>query len=66
MAKELQTELGTLWCNLMHDSPMWPIHGAYQCRTCGRHYPAFREAPAALWTASGRQIVVSPTHGGPQ
>jgi hypothetical protein len=35
-----QTEkLGTLWCALMHDSPMWPIHGEYRCRTCGRHYP---------------------------
>ena len=28
-----------LWCNLMHDSPMWPIHEEYQCRSCGRHYP---------------------------
>ena len=28
-----QTEkLGTLWCALMHDSPMWPIHGEYRCR----------------------------------
>src|SRR6266545_1721145 len=31
--------LGALWCTFMHDSPMWPIHGEYQCRTCGRHYP---------------------------
>jgi hypothetical protein len=30
--------VGTFWCDLMHDSPMWPIHGQYQCRTCGRHY----------------------------
>jgi hypothetical protein len=30
--------LGALWCDLMHDSPMWPTHGEYQCRTCGRHY----------------------------
>ena len=35
-----QTEkLGTLWCAFMHDAPMWPIHGQYECRTCGRHYP---------------------------
>jgi hypothetical protein len=27
-----------LCCNLMHDSPMWPIHEQYQCRSCGRHY----------------------------
>ena len=32
-------KLGTLWCALMHASPMWPIHGEYQCRDCGRHYP---------------------------
>ncbi|MCU1235288.1 MAG: hypothetical protein JWP63_3255 [Candidatus Solibacter sp.] len=31
-------KLGTLWCDMMHDSPMWPIHGRYQCRTCGRLY----------------------------
>jgi hypothetical protein len=31
--------IGTLLCALMHDSPMWPIHGEYQCRTCGRRYP---------------------------
>ena len=28
-----------LWCILMHDSPMWPIHEEYQCRSCGRRYP---------------------------
>jgi hypothetical protein len=32
-------KLGVLWCTFMHDSPMWPIHGEYQCRACGRHYP---------------------------
>jgi hypothetical protein len=30
---------GTLWCEIMHDSAMWPIHGQYECRTCGRYYP---------------------------
>jgi hypothetical protein len=32
-------KLGTLWCDMMHDSAMWPIHGQYLCRTCGRSYP---------------------------
>lgn len=32
-------KLGTLWCGLMHDSAMWPMHGHYECRTCGRIYP---------------------------
>ena len=30
--------LGVLWCRLMHDSTMWPIHGSYRCRTCARNY----------------------------
>ncbi len=30
---------GTLWCDFMHDSPMWPFRGEYECRTCGRRYP---------------------------
>jgi hypothetical protein len=29
---------GRSWCGLMHDSPMWPIHGQYQCGACGRSY----------------------------
>src|SRR5580692_8973281 len=33
------SKLGAMWCGFMHDAPMWPIHGQYQCRTCGRHYP---------------------------
>jgi hypothetical protein len=32
-------QFGTLWCEFMHDSPMWPIHGDYECRICGRRYP---------------------------
>jgi len=31
--------LAKMWCKTMHDSPMWPSHGHYQCRTCGREYP---------------------------
>jgi hypothetical protein len=26
---------------------MWPIHGVYACRDCGRHFAAFAEAPVA-------------------
>jgi hypothetical protein len=44
---------GAVWCDLMHDSPMWPIHGEYQCRTCGRHY-------AVPW-AGNRLLPVSQT-----
>ena len=30
--------IGDFWCDLMHDRPMWPIHGHYACRTCRRVY----------------------------
>jgi hypothetical protein len=44
--------LGAMWCEIMHDSATWPIHGRYQCRTCGRLYAvpwmeARKPAPAA-------------------
>jgi hypothetical protein len=39
MLRTTQRKLGTLWCTLMHESLSWPIHGKYQCRTCGRQYP---------------------------
>jgi len=32
------SKLGAMWCGIMHDSPMWPIHGQYQCRICGRRF----------------------------
>ena len=31
--------LAAVWCVVAHDSPMWPIHGHYECRVCGREYP---------------------------
>ena len=34
----LTKRLAELWCDFMHDSVMWPIHGHYECRTCGRQY----------------------------
>ena len=33
------SKLGAMWSGYMHNSPMWPIHGQYQCRSCGRSYP---------------------------
>jgi hypothetical protein len=39
--------IAEIWCSLMHDAPMWPIHGQYQCRTCGLRYPVpWSGAPA--------------------
>jgi hypothetical protein len=35
----LATRIRVLWCCLMHNAPMWPIHESYRCRTCGCTYP---------------------------
>jgi hypothetical protein len=45
MYNKFQSKIGTLWCSLAHQSVMWPVHGHYECRDCGRQYPAFMEAP---------------------
>ena len=46
MFKELCWRIGAIWCKLTHQSLMWPAHGHYQCRRCGRRYPAFAEQMA--------------------
>jgi len=47
--------LGIHWCRGMHDSPMWPVRGHYQCRTCHRSFqvpwagePAARAIPICI------------------
>lgn len=37
--QSLGDRLGAMWCGLMHNAPMWPIHGQYRCGDCGRQYP---------------------------
>jgi hypothetical protein len=44
MFRQVRERIGTTWCTLAHDSLLWPIHGYYECRSCGRHFPAFGEA----------------------
>jgi hypothetical protein len=36
--KPTQVRIADLWCKLMHSEPMWPSHGQYECRTCGRRH----------------------------
>jgi hypothetical protein len=43
---------GRSWCGLMHSSPMWPIHGQYQCGDCGRRY----SVPWAVETLQPAQV----------
>lgn len=42
-SEKLADKIGAAWCVLMHDAPMWPIHGHYRCRDCGREFPALVE-----------------------
>jgi hypothetical protein len=44
--KLAQAKIADLWCRLMHTAPMWPSHGQYECRTCGRRHRVCWEAPA--------------------
>jgi hypothetical protein len=46
MSNKTSWDLGAIWCGLMHESVMWPIHGQYRCRTCGRRYPALADQAA--------------------
>ena len=48
MLTRLRENIGTIWCKLTHKSVMWPVHGQFQCRTCGRRYPAFEGPPIAV------------------
>ena len=44
--KPTQARIADLWCKLMHTEPMWPSHGQYECRTCGRRHRVCWEQPA--------------------
>jgi hypothetical protein len=41
MLRQMQVQMEYLWiwwCRQMHTSVRWPIHGRYNCATCGRTY----------------------------
>ena len=40
-----QERIADLWCKWMHTAPMWPAHGQYECRICGRHHRVCWEQP---------------------
>jgi hypothetical protein len=50
MFSRLRSSMGRIWCRLAHRSVLWPVHGRYEYRTCGRRYSAFAEAPTGNWT----------------
>jgi hypothetical protein len=43
--KPTHARIADLWCRLTHAEPMWPSHGQYECRTCGRRYPVCWQEP---------------------
>jgi hypothetical protein len=45
--------LANWWCANLHDAPMWPIHGQYRCRTCGRRQAVLWGRPTALAIEEG-------------
>jgi hypothetical protein len=42
--RDLMNRIETLWCEQMHSTVMWPIHGKYRCGTCMREYSVEFEA----------------------
>lgn len=53
----LAKRLSELWCELVHDAPMWPIHGHYHCRTCGREHLVPWEQSAETPKQAGVQFL---------
>jgi len=49
-----QKRIGDLWCKLVHTEPMWPSHGQYECRTCGRRFQVVWGQPTAAPRAMAR------------
>lgn len=43
--KPTQERISEFWCTLMHAEAMWPSHGQYECRTCGRRHLVCWEQP---------------------
>lgn len=53
---KLMETLAKVWCSLVHDSPMWPMHGRYECRVCGREYPVEWSETAAKERPGRREL----------
>jgi hypothetical protein len=55
--KPTQARIADLWCKLMHSEPMWPSHGQYECRTCGRRHRVCWEQPLPVRPRAGIHFV---------
>ena len=53
MNESFRSSLGRLWCSLMHQAPMWPMHGHYRCSICMRTYPVLWAPEESMAAAIG-------------
>lgn len=56
---------GIRWCRMMHDAPMWPIRGHYQCRSCGRSFQVpwaeiSAPEPVRIWVRPEPRVAARP------
>jgi hypothetical protein len=58
MTKASRRYIAELWCKMWHQSPMWPSHGHYQCRTCGREYPVPWESGRGKTTSQHKNEIL--------
>jgi len=70
MAEQIKsslTTIGRVWCKAMHNRPMWPIHGEYECSTCLRRYRVpWDQQPVALPLETAMESVSSVPRNMPQ
>ena len=51
----MSDRISELWCKMMHNKAMWPMHGKYVCPDCLRQYPVpWEDIPRAPQTAQRR------------
>ncbi len=60
--KPAHLRIADLWCRLMHAEPMWPSHGQYECRTCGRRHPVCWQEPSP----GSSRVLVAVQNAGPK
>jgi hypothetical protein len=61
MAKtqEWMNAVKDIWCQAVHDQPMWPINGRYQCRKCLRYHAVAWAQPQEHGVAEREEILQS-------
>lgn len=57
--KRIRSRVATLWCQVMHPAPMWPVKGYYQCPACLRAYPVPWEHVACSTHKPAAKVVLS-------